>query len=341
MGLAPVLSVATIEDMIAGFLRREGWERARQSYMQEDFSGRLYRRLHGEGKGGNVLLMRMRAPEELGAFLRMRRLLDARGLRVPAVFASDADGGLALLEDLGDSRLDHLLDTGGDAGTLYRIVADALLHLHAAPPPDAAALGVPLYGEELFLRQVSLFLDVWERILPAPFTPAQRRAFLEAWPPLGKACRAAGSCLILRDLHAANVLYQENEKGHRRAGLIDFQDGAAGPLCYDLVSLLEDARRDLPGNLREELRGYYAGHLDAGKRAAFLASWPVIAALRHMRVIAIAGRRALEKRDVAAAGYCARSWEHLRKYAGVNDLTPLFRWLDQAVPPEFRGSPLR
>ncbi|MBI3419142.1 MAG: phosphotransferase [Proteobacteria bacterium] len=343
MALAPVSRAAESgEDVIATFLRDQGWGGARQTPVQEDFSGRLYRRLHGEGGGPGAILMRMHRPPELKLFMNMQKLLEGYGIRVPAIHAVDFENGLALLEDLGEARFDRLLNAEQSHEKLYPIAVDALVHLHqAAAQLDATRLGVPHFNEKLFLEQVSLFLDVYgEKFLGQPFPAATRAAFVEAWAPLKSACAIAQS-LIFRDCHAENILYLANEKGHRRAGIIDFQDGGVGPVNYDLISLLEDARRDVPDDLRHRMTAYYLERSKREEPAAFSASYPVVAAQRHLRVIAITGRRWLEKGEPLVADYFRRSWRMLDRHSKTPALAPLFTWLDQNVPEARRDVPPR
>ena len=336
MGLAPLSrAAAASEDVIAGFLREKGWASARQTPVQEDFSGRLYLRLQNE-PAAKAILMRMRRPEELAPFARMQHLLNEHGLRVPTIFAMEEGSGIALLEDFGDARFDRLLDQGKPAAELYPIAVDVLIHLHnAAKQPDPAALHVPHFNEKLFLEQVSLFLEVFGQVLPGGFLAAQRAAFVEAWAALKPACAVPNS-LILRDYHAANILYLPNEQGHKRAGIIDFQDGGVGPITYDLASLLEDARRDVPDDLRNELIAYYLKQRNGTDAASFRATYPIIAAERHMRVIAITAKRWIEKGDALAGEYCQRSWRLLYRHASAPELAPLFTWLDKNMPEIYR-----
>jgi aminoglycoside/choline kinase family phosphotransferase len=198
---------------------------------------------------------------------------------------------------------------------------------------------VPHVNEKLFLEQVSLFLDVFGQVLPGGFSQAQRAGFMQAWAPLKAAC-AVPSSLILRDYHAANILYLPNESGHRRAGVIDFQDGGVGPITYDLASLLEDARRDVDEALRREMIDYYLKQR-GDSESEFRTTYPVIAAERHLRVIAITAKRWIEKGDELAGDYCQRSWRLLYLHSKAPELAALFSWLDQNMPESYRQNLLQ
>src|SRR5262249_39457298 len=148
---------------------------------------------------------------------------------------------------------------------------------------------------------------------------------------------AVPSSLMLRDYHAANILFLPNEAGHHRAGVIDFQDGGVGPITYDLASLLEDARRDVPAALRREMIAYYLRQCPPPNEEIFRASYPAMAAQRHIRVIAVTARRWAEKKDVAARNYLERSWRLLYGHSREPTLAPLFRWLDAHLPEKIRS----
>jgi aminoglycoside/choline kinase family phosphotransferase len=338
MGPAPFpRSAADSEDVIAQFLRTKGWAHAKAEPMPGDFSSRLYRRLRRDAAAPEgSLLMRMGNPTELSPFILMRNLLAAASLRVPTIYAADEINGLAIVEDLGDARFDRLLETPGAPEKLYPIAVDVLVNLHkAAGRPDARTLGVPHFNSDLFMQQAALVLDVYGKILPDNFSEGARSSFMDVLKPVLEAACAAPHSLMLRDYHAANILYLPNEQGHKRAGVIDFQDGGVGPITYDLVSLLEDARRDVPTELRREMIDYYLSQCPVDENL-FRASYPAMAAQRHIRVIAVTARRWLEKKDEAARDYLIRSWQMLYSHASEPALAPLFEWLDRFIPEKHR-----
>jgi hypothetical protein len=111
--------------------------------------------------------------------------------------------------------------------------------------------------------------------------------FRSAWREALPLAHQVPTSLLLRDYHAANLMLLAERLGVCQAGLLDFQDAYQGPIAYDLVSLLEDARRDVPEILREKMLARYLAHFPALDRNAFEISLAILAALRHTRVLAI------------------------------------------------------
>jgi aminoglycoside/choline kinase family phosphotransferase len=336
MGQTPLSH--TSDEVIAGFLREKGWAQAKSSPMPGDFSARMYLRLWRDSAAPRgSLLMKMGKPEELKPFITMRRLLAEADVRVPAIYASDEETGLALVEDLGEARFDRLLDGPGAPEKLYPMAVDVLVNLHkSAKNPDAAKLGVPDFNVPKLMEQAALVLDVYGKILPENLSESARASFLDVLKPVLEAACAAPKSLILRDYHSENILYLAEEAGHKRLGVIDFQDGGVGPITYDLVSLLEDARRDLDPALRKEMLSYYLKNCPPPDEKMFLKSYPAMAAQRHIRVIAVTARRWMEKKDETAHNYLMRSWQLLYNHADAPELAGLLAWLDQNLPESIR-----
>lgn len=324
MGPSPSSTASAFQNISADFLAAHGWAAARATPLAADFSARTYQRLT-KHDGAKALLMHM--PEGLPAFLHMQAHLKTAGMRVPAVFAVDAAQHLALIEDFGEDRFDHLLKNPAQHEELYELAIDTLIQLHRAPPPHAAD-----FTPQRFSQQAGLFLDVYGKlVLKKEFTPDAREAFYAAWDkPLHVACTAP-QALILRDYHPANIMLVAGETGYRRAGLIDFQDGGVGPVTYDIASLLEDARRDVDENLRQRMIKKYLAAYQTLDEENIMTSYAILAAQRHTRVLAIVARRWLEKSAPEARGFFYRTWRLLQRHKNQPLLADLFAWLEQHV----------
>src|SRR5260221_14410360 len=111
--------------------------------------------------------------------------------------------------------------------------------------------------------------------------------FRTVWLDVLPLAHQVPATLLLRDYHVANLMLLPGREGIRRAGLLDFQDAYQGPVTYDLVSLLEDARRDLPDGLKEKMIALYLAQFPNLDRKQFETSWAILAALRHTRVLAV------------------------------------------------------
>lgn len=323
-------------DRLEALLAKAGWQAATRNLLPGDFSARSYIRLRRDQD--TALVMRMPKWEELSAFIHMQEVLRQAGLRVPAILAADMQHGLALIEDLGEQGFDRLLESGNAPEPLYRLAVDVLIHLHRhRKNPDPVALGLPLFDAERFAAQVALFLDVFGlHVLGKAFGSEARLAFAEAWRDVLRHSATLPTSLLLRDYHPANIMYLPQEAGHAKAALIDFQDGGVGPTAYDLVSLLEDARRDVPEALAQAMLEYYLQAVGVPDHKAFMNGYAVLGAQRHMRVLGILARRWAEK-GVDVSDFWQRSWRLLLDHSDEPLLAPVFAWLDQHIPAEARS----
>ena len=247
----------------AAFLARHGWAGASVAVLAADASFRRYFRVaHSDGARTAVLMDAPPAHEDARAFLAIAAHLDGIGLSAPRILAAEPDAGLVLLEDYGDRRLTPLLETRPDLEpALYATAIDILAQVQHAPPPP----GLHDYDLNELRREVLLFTDWY---LPTLGTAADPGSFLDAWN--GAFAYAVGwpGVLVLRDYHADNLMWLADRAGARALGLLDFQDARVGQRAYDLVSLLQDARRDVaPGLGNRDDRTFSRPHAIARTRA--------------------------------------------------------------------------
>jgi N-acetylmuramate 1-kinase len=314
------------------FLSSHGWQTASRSELPGDFSARTYVRLNDAGR--KALLMVVPRASELASFLSMQVALAQAGVRVPAVYASQGAHGLALIEDLGDVDFTAMVQPHPEQ--LYTIAVDALAHLHRAPTQTCEHL--PRFTPQVFLEQVGLFLESYAAyVMKMPFSLSAKTAFENAWrPALERAC-AVPSALMLRDYHAANIMFLKHETGHRKAAVIDFQDGGLGPISYDLASLLEDARLDVSPALRTRMMDHYLNASSVTDTTAFMASYHILACQRHMRILGILAKRWAMGGAPIIGEYFRRVWNLMMLHQSEPVLTPVYQWLDEHVPSQWRG----
>ncbi|MGO8763826.1 MAG: aminoglycoside phosphotransferase family protein [Limisphaerales bacterium] len=260
------------------FLQNTPWEDAASEPLTGDASARKYFRLR-QGVETAILMDASRIPETIAPFIQIGTHLQQLGFRAPKILFRDAAQGFLLLEDFGDNTFALLLDNHFDAEELFTLATDVLSALHRHP--NAAPEGLRSYSPDKMLEDAELFLAVHE------ISGAGVGAFRKAWRDVLPLAHDVPASLLLRDYHAANLLLLPDGEGIRRAGLLDFQDAYRGPVTYDLVSLLEDARRDLPPGLKEKMISRYLGQFPKIDRATFEASMAILAALRHTRVLAV------------------------------------------------------
>ncbi len=321
------------------FAARAGWGDAAYRPLAGDASARRYERLT---RGDTTIVLMDDPPpgHSIGPFARIARLLRDMGYSAPEIFDSDEALGFALLEDLGDDSFSALL-AGPDASslerTLYEAATDILIDLRRRPmPPD-----LPHYGPAWLMSDASLFL---ETAIGDAAESSMAAEFEAAWcEPLEEAIRGP-AVLCLRDFHAGNLMWLPargdgdcGASGVGRVGLLDFQDARAGPPAYDLVSLLQDARRDLGAGLEAAMVARYLNASPNLDEAAFRAAYAILGAQRAVRIIGVFHR--LAKRD-NKPGYLAhlpRVWQHLDADLVHPSLAPVRAWFDRWVPPQVRS----
>ena len=262
------------------FLNSTVWSNAAGEPLTGDASARKYFRLQKD-KQSAVLMDASSVLESVAPFIQISQHLHQLGFSVPAILARDEGKGLLLLEDFGDTTFTRLLDNQHETEKLYTLATDVLIALHRHP--QAIPTGLRTYHPEKMLEDIGLFLE-W--LTPA-ISETGRMEFKTVWREVLPLAHQVPASLLLRDYHVANLMLLPEREGVRQAGLLDFQDAYQGPITYDLMSLLEDARRDVPDNLREKMVARYLARSPALDRKAFETSLAILAALRHTRVLAI------------------------------------------------------
>lgn len=321
------------------FLAAHGFAAARRLPLAADASLRTYTRLVGGPRP--ALLMDAPPPENVRPFASLARHFLAAGLSLPEIIAEDAAAGFLILEDFGDATHAALLDAGADPVPLYTEAAEALAALHAAPVPP----GLPAWDSAAMARATAAtFLDWW---WPAAFgaaPPAAVRAGLDAalgamLAPFAGVASSIPLGFVHRDYFPANLMRLEARDGPRRTGILDFQDGALGHPAYDLISLVEDARRDVEASTRRAAVAAYLAARPGLDRGAFLGAMAACGAQRHLRVAALWVR--LERRD-GKPGYLKhgpRCWALLARSLSQPACAPLREFLDAHVPDAMRRNP--
>ncbi len=327
---------------IAGFLVAQGWDPAGRRKLAGDASFRRYERLI-DGARRAVLMDAPPPQENVRPFLRVARLLADMGLSAPRVLAADEAAGLLLLEDLGDDTYTRLIAGGTDERMLYMLAIDTLIELHRRMPAAAMA-ELPRFDEPRALREVALLLDwYWPAVFGAEPPAPVRDAYLDAWrrvlPAVLTGADGVPHSIALFDYHVDNLLWLPERAGVAACGLLDFQDAVIAPVTFDLVSLLEDVRRDVPAEIAAAGIARYLAAFPAIDGDAYAAAYAVIGAQRNCRIAGTFTR--LWKRDGKSGylGWMPRVWRLIAGDIAHPALAPLARWFDAHLPPERRGNP--
>ncbi len=321
----------TRSDLLTQFLRTAGWARAVRAPLAGDASGRRYERLLRPGGTGRAVLMDAPpdAGEDTGPFIRMAQHLLSLSLSAPRILASDAENGFLLLEDLGDALFARLIEVNpGREEALYLAAADLLLDLHRhAVPGDLPPLGPPEMAVAVDPALSWYAAGAGAKV--APGATGQLSALvldaLQKIPP----CLPV---LALRDFHAENLLWLPERDGVARVGLLDFQDAFAGHPAYDLVSLLEDARRDVSPAVREVTLAHYIRQ-SGSDVAAFRASCATVAAQRNLRILGVFTRLSMHFGKPHYVDLIPRVWGHLQGDLAAPELARLREFVAETLPP--------
>lgn len=316
-----------LPDGIETFLASAGWGDAVVEPLAGDASFRRYFRI----RRGDKSAMLMDAPppqEDPQPFLRAAKWLDANGLRAPHILAEDAGRGLVLLEDFGDVRVREYLDQWpGDERAVYTAAIDTLVQLHRLPPGPFRDYSMTEYQREAKLL-VDWYCPAQGLYIDGPGYTAAWEAALSPMLP-----RQRPGVVVMRDYHAENVMLLG---ALEKQGLLDFQDALVGHPAYDLVSLLQDARRDVSPELEAEMFDYYVRQSGAGDD--FLADYARLGAQRNAKIVGIFVR--LWKRDGKPRylDYIPRVWALLERDLAHPALAPVARWFDANIPAELRAA---
>jgi len=261
-------------------LQATAWKAAACEPLAGDASVRRYFRLR-LGQATAILMDASQTLASVPPFVRLARHLLHLGLSAPEILEMDEPGGFLLLEDFGEDVFARLLDGQRDPEPLYALATDVLITLHRQP--QAIPSGLRAYHPPTMLEDIELFLQ-WRT---PGISEAGQAEFRTVWTDLLPQAHQVPASLLLRDFHVANLMLLPDRAGIRQAGLLDFQDAYQGPVTYDLMSLLEDARREVPEALKERMIARYLHHFPALDREALATSLAILAAVRHTRVLAI------------------------------------------------------
>jgi aminoglycoside/choline kinase family phosphotransferase len=349
------------EETIRSFLKEAGWEKAERRPLAGDASSRRYERLSLAGRpavlmdwpsGPDAPVVPGRAAysriahlaEDVRPFVAVGEHLRRLGLTAPELIAADLTHGLLLLEDLGDQVYGLLIEQGkGPSGEeldeLYRAGVETLIRLQSVPAPHSLPVGdgtshlVPHFDDSVFRAELDVPLDwYFPTILEREATSAMRDDYHALWTALRPHIDAGVPTLFLRDYHSPNILWLGEREAIARVGLIDYQDALIGNRAYDLVSFLQDARRDVPVEREEAMLAHYItrakAELSGFDEEEFRASYAVLGAERALRLIGLWPRLLRRDGKPQYMAHMPRTMDYLRRNLAHPALRDLARWLD-------------
>jgi tRNA threonylcarbamoyl adenosine modification protein YjeE len=281
--------------------------------------------------------------ENVTPFVAVGTALRERGLSAPEIYDADLDAGFLLLEDLGDRVFTPAYTHGDSQAALMREAVDVLLALSRNPPD--ASLSVPgrtpyalaHFDPAAMVIEASLLIDwLWPAVQGRNPDEAERETYLDLWRPLAEQVAPQDPGWVLRDYHSPNLIWLEDREGVSRVGILDFQDAMIGPLAYDLVSLLQDARTDVPAPLEAELLDYYCTRRQdlnpAFSTEDFLRDYAILGAQRASKILGIFARLASRDGKRRYLDHMPRVARYLERNLHHPALSGLRTWYKQALP---------
>ncbi|HTS93909.1 MAG TPA: phosphotransferase, partial [Stellaceae bacterium] len=266
-------------------------------------------------------------------------MLRGYGLSAPQIFAEDAALGLLLIEDFGDDTYTRLLAAGAAEAPLYALAVDVLVALNrrfdAGHAPE-----LPPYDDERLLAEAALLVDWYLPAIAGRATAAAlREDYLALWRTLLPLARGVPDTLVLRDYHVDNLMLLQDRAGLAACGLLDFQDAVIGPSTYDLVSLLEDARRDVSPAIASAMLERYLIAFPDLDRTRFSAAYAVLGAQRNAKIVGIFTRLCVRDRKPQYLKHIPRVWRLIERDLFHPALTPVRRWFERRMSPSLRRVP--
>ena len=286
------------------------------------------------------------AGADCARFAAVAGYLRGHGLAAPQIHAADHAQGFVILEDLGDALFADVLADGGDEKVLYQAAVEVLAKMHATDAPASLSADKPLfaYDQTALIAETDLLIQWFLPLaLERDATEAEFAEHRHLWKAVLSQIAGGRRVFVHRDYHAQNLLWLPERNGVERVGLIDFQDAVAGSTAYDLISLTEDARRDVSPELAEAATAHYLVAMKAQgtpvDEAAFRREMAIMAAQRNAKIVGIFAR--LYKRDGKARylSLLPRVWGYLERDLSHPALVELRAWYDRMIPKSKRALP--
>jgi tRNA threonylcarbamoyl adenosine modification protein YjeE len=339
------------------FLHEAGFGEAERRRIQGDASTRAYERLTLEGvsyifmnapkrpdgpvvRNGKPYSQIAHLAESVTPFIAMARALSARGLSAPAIYAADREAGLLVLEDLGNELVVEG-DPPAPIEARYEVAVDLLAALHREPVPDVLSVApgvdyrLPRYDMDAMLIEVELLLDWFLPLIGSEASALARQSYLTLWRTALEPAVNTTPTWVLRDYHSPNLLWLPQREGIARIGLLDFQDAVMGPPAYDLASLCQDARVDVPELTEIALLSRYTrarlGNETGFDAPAFVRLYATLAAQRASKILGIFAR--LDRRDGKPQylRHLPRIWGYLQRALAHPALASLDAWYRENI----------
>lgn len=288
------------------FLQRLGWSEATSELVAGDASNRRYDRLTWDGKTRILMDAPPHKGEDVRPFANITNYLRRVGLSAPQIYGKDTTHGFLLIEDLGDDLFARMIEADKTReALLYEAAIDVLLHLHKAAPPDLAR-----YNARFMTDVACLSFDWYQRGAVGSVDTDARAAFDTAMYVGLEPLDSEKPVLIQRDYHAENLIWLPERAGLKRVGLLDYQDAMLGHPAYDLVSVLQDARRDVSPDTQTKMIDRYVAAANV-EPTAFRDAYALLGLQRNLRILGVFARLCLSRGKPHYVDLIPRVWGHI------------------------------
>jgi len=294
--------------------------------LPSDASMRTYERLSFSDR--SLLLMDSHKEiESIAPFIQINEMLAKKGFSVPEIIAKDTKHGFLLLEDFGNDTYTKLLE--GNSNTdlehdLYLKAVDVLIKLHR----EKFTTKLPEYDENLLMKEVTLLIDWYFPISNnEPLSDKLRAEYIDIWKEILSRLSYTSSCFVLRDYHVDNLMLLKHRTGIKSVGLLDFQDAVRGSYAYDLVSLLEDARRDVGHDLANNMLHHYLDNMSELDKQKFLTDYSILGVQRSCKIVGIFSRKTIRDKNNKYLIHLPRLWKYIKHGINTPIMKPLKSWL--------------
>lgn len=321
--------MAQRDALLLNFLATTPWKKATRDPLAADASGRSYERLTHNGATAILMNAPYEAGEDVRPFVAVTKMLKSFDLAPPQIFAMDIENGFLVLEDFGNDLFARMCEVSPNLEKpMYSAAIDVLTKLHKHDAPDE----LPPYDLAVYLREAQLLTSWYLPALTGKLSPALQSEFDALCMQTFAQIPTDNPVLVMRDYHAENLLWLPDRTGTSRVGLLDYQDALAGHSAYDLVSLLEDARRDTSPDLRNDMIQQYLENSNHNANS-FMAAYALLGAQRNIKIIGIFTRLSLRDGKAHYIDLIPRVWDHLMRDLQHPACAKLSAWIAQYAPP--------
>ena len=305
------------------------------SPMKQDASTRSYYRIEVNGKT-YVLMDEPSKWNRLYEFAELSKLLRGIDVYAPAVIEKDMEDGFLLLEDFGEGTFTKLLENGVSEEKLYKMATEVLLKVAGIKKRPSF---VKKFEDEHIIKDICYFTDwYYPTVVGQPLAEDKRNSFIEIVKKLIWLGRKVPDKLVLWDYHVDNLMMVRDTSD---CGVLDFQDAFWGPVTYDIMSLLEDARRAVSPQIQRKMRKYFADNLNGVAVEDFDTSFLFFSMFRHMRVLGRFSYLMCTRGKDAYLRHVPHLWDMLNETLKDKRFIEMKKWLDKNLPAEMRGIPKR